>query len=169
MMKVIDGFKGQFKTRCALKLSPLLFVRPGEFRRAEWSEISFDKAVWSIPAEKLKMANAHLVPLARQALEIFIELQGYTGAGKYCFPGSHSRERPMSENTVNGALRRLGYSGEEMVAHGFRSTAPTNLNEQGWRYDVIERQLAHVERSESRRPYNKAEYLKERIEMMQAW
>lgn len=169
LMKAIDGFKGQQVTQCALKLSPLLFVRPGELRRAEWSEIDFEKSLWTIPAEKMKMNKAHLVPLSKQALEIFQDLRRWSGAGKYCFPGSHDRERPMSENTVNGALRRLSYTGDEIVAHGFRSTASTNLNEQGWRYDVIERQLAHVERNDSRRPYNKAEYLKERTAMMQAW
>ncbi len=169
LMRSISEFKGQHVTQCALRLSPHLFVRPGELRRAEWKEIDFENAVWSIPAEKMKMDLAHLVPLSRQAIEIFRNLHQLTGAGKYCFPGTHSRDRPMSENTVNVALRRLGYTGEEMVAHGFRTTASTNLNEQGWRYDVIERQLAHIERSDSRRPYNKAEYLKERREMMQAW
>jgi len=169
LLRAIEGFDGQFVTRCALKLTPLLFVRPGELRRAEWNEIDLDTAMWSIPAKRMKMDAPHLVPLSRQAAEIFRELQPYTGKGQYVFPGARSWQRPMSENTVNAALRRLGYDGSEMVAHGFRSMASTLLNEQGWAPDVIERQLAHAERNEVRRAYNRAKYLPERVKMMQAW
>lgn len=169
LLRAIDGFSGQFVTQCALKLTPLLFVRPGELRRAEWTEINFADRTWTIPAHKMKMRKAHIVPLSRQAIQIFNELAALTGSGQLVFPGTRSRNRPMSENTVNGALRRIGYSGTEIVAHGFRSMASTILNEQKWRAEVIERQLAHVERNEVRRIYNRAEYLDERTEMMQAW
>jgi integrase len=169
LLRAMDGFDGQFVTRCALKLTPLVFVRPGELRRAEWREVDLDKALWSIPAERMKMDAPHLVPLSRQAVEILRELHPLTGSGEYVFPGARSLRRPMSENTVNAALRRLGYSGSEIVAHGFRSMASTLLNEQGWPSDVIERQLAHAERNEVRRAYNRAKYLPERVKMMQAW
>ncbi len=169
LLRAIDGFDGQFVTRCALKLTPLVFVRPGELRRAEWKEINLDGAIWSIPAERMKMDAPHLVPLSRQAVAILRELNPYTCKGRYVFPGARSWQRPMSENTVNAALRRMGYDGSEMVAHGFRSMASTLLNEQGWAPDVIERQLAHAERNEVRRAYNRAKYLEERTKMMQAW
>ncbi len=169
LLRAIDGFDGQMTTRCALKLTPLLFVRPGELRRAEWSEINFDNALWSIPATKMKMDAPHVVPLANQAREILSELHAVTGSGRFVFPGVNNPKRPMSENTVNGALRRLGYDGSEVVAHGFRSTASTLLNEKGWPADVIERQLAHAERNEVRRAYNRAKHLPERRKMMQAW
>lgn len=169
LLRAIDGFDGQFATLCALKLTPMLFVRPGELRRAEWKEIDINGAQWSIPAEKMKMDAPHIVPLATQAVAILSELRPLTGNGQYVFPGARSWQRPMSENTVNAALRRLGYDGSEIVAHGFRSMASTLLNEQGWSPDVIERQLAHTERNEVRRAYNRAKYLPERRKMMQAW
>ncbi|MET0108150.1 MAG: integrase arm-type DNA-binding domain-containing protein [Candidatus Thiodiazotropha sp.] len=169
LLRAIDGYQGQFVTRCALQLAPLVFVRPGELRHAEWSEIDFDKAEWRIPAEKMKMSTVHIVPLSTQAIAILNEIKPLTGNGKYVFPGVRSNKRPMSENTITGALRRLGYASGEMTGHGFRSMASTILNEQGWHKDAIERQLAHMERNSIRAAYNYAEYLPERIKMMQAW
>lgn len=169
LLRSIDGYEGFFVTKCALRLSPLLFVRPGELRKAEWSEINLDNAEWRIPAAKMKMQSVHIVPLSKQALEILQELHPLTGDGKYVFPGVINPERPMSDNTVTSALRRLGYTSDEMTAHGFRSMACTLLNEHGWNRDAIERQLAHAERSNVRAAYNYAEYLPERKKMMQAW
>ncbi|MES9949343.1 MAG: integrase arm-type DNA-binding domain-containing protein [Candidatus Thiodiazotropha sp.] len=169
LLRAIDGYQGQFVTRCALQLAPLVFVRPGELRHAEWSEIDLDKAEWRIPAKKMKMSTVHLVPLSTQAITILNEIKPLTGHGKYVFPGVRSNKRPMSENTITGALRRLGYASGEMTGHGFRSMASTILNEQGWHKDAIERQLAHMERNSIRAAYNYAEYLPERIKMMQAW
>lgn len=169
LLRAIDGYSGQFITLCALKLAPLLFVRPGELRHAEWNEIDIDGMIWRIPAGKMKMRAAHTVPLSRQAAAILKDIQQITGKGKYVFPSLRSNDRPMSENTVNAALRRLGYSKEEMTGHGFRGMASTNLNEQGWSSDVIERQLAHSEKNSVRAAYNHAEYLPQRKKMMQAW
>jgi integrase len=169
LLRAIDTYDGSFVTRCALRLTPLFFVRPGELRRAEWTEIDLEGAQWSIPAHKMKMDAPHIVPLSTQAIAILRDLRNLTSTGQYVFPGLHSRRRPMCENTVNLALRRLGYTGDEIVAHGFRSMASTLLNEQGWPPDVIERQLAHAERNEVRRAYNRAKYLPERRTMMQAW
>ncbi|MFI0413776.1 MAG: tyrosine-type recombinase/integrase [Candidatus Thiodiazotropha sp.] len=169
LLRAIDGYQGQFVTRCALQLAPLVFVRPGELRHAEWSEIDLDKAEWRIPSKKMKMGTVHIVPLSTQAVAILNEIKPLTGAGKYVFPGVRSNKRAMSENTVTGALRRLGYASGEMTGHGFRSMASTVLNEQGWHKDAIERQLAHMERNSIRAAYNYAEYLPERIKMMQAW
>ena len=169
LLRAIETYDGSFVTKCALRLTPYLFVRPGELRFAEWSEIDIEASQWSIPAEKMKMDAPHLVPLAKQAVAILRELRPLTESGRYVFPGLHNRQRPMSENTVNLALKRLGYTGDEMVAHGFRSMASTLLNELGWAPDVIERQLAHAERNEVRRAYNRAKYLPERRDMMQAW
>lgn len=171
LLRAMDGYQGAFVTCCALRLTPLVFVRPGELRRAEWAEFDLDGAhpQWCIPAEKMKMDAPHIVPLSAQAVAILRELHPLTCGGQYVFHGVHSRARPMSENTVNVALRRLGYSGSEIVAHGFRSMASTLLNEQGWPPDVIERQLAHAERNEVRRAYNRAKHLPERRKMMQAW
>jgi integrase len=169
LINVINGYEGTFVTKCALQLAPLLFVRPGELRHAEWSEFNFETFEWRIPAEKMKMRTLHIVPLSSQTLKILNDIKPLTGGGKYLFPGARSRERPMSENTINGALRRLGYSSEEMTGHGFRSMASTLLNEQGWHRDAIERQLAHGERDQVRAAYNYAEHLPERRKMMQAW
>lgn len=161
--------RGSFVTQCALGLAALTFVRAGELRKAEWSEIDLDAAVWRIPAERMKMAAIHIVPLAIQAVAILGELHPLTGAGRYVFPGLRTPTRPMSENTVNAALRRLGYSKDEMTGHGFRSMACTLLNEQGWHPDAIERQLAHRQRDAVRAAYNYAQHLPERRRMMQAW
>ncbi|MDX2475997.1 MAG: tyrosine-type recombinase/integrase [Gammaproteobacteria bacterium] len=169
LLRDIDGYTGYFVTRCAMQLAPLLFVRPGELRHAEWSEFDLENATWRIPAEKMKMADPHIVPLSTQAVEILLELYPLTGSDGYVFPGVRSRARPMSENTVNAGLRRLGYEKSVMTGHGFRSMASTLLNEQGWQRDAIERQLAHQERNKSRASYNYAQYMPERIKMMQAW
>lgn len=170
LLRAIDTYEGSFVTRCALRLAPLLFVRPGELRQAEWTEFDLGKkAEWRIPAARMKSREQHLVPLAPQALAILRELQPLTGSGRLVFPGVRSRTRPMSENTINAALRRLGYSKEQMTGHGFRSIASTLLNEQGWHRDAIERQLAHAERNNVRAAYNFAEHLPERRRMMAAW
>jgi integrase len=169
LLCAINDYHGHFVTKCALQLAPLFFVRPGELRHAEWSEFDLEKAEWRIPAEKMKMKEQHIVPLCTQAIEILNELSAYTGSGKYLFPSLRSISRPMSENTLLAALRRLGYTSAEMTGHGFRSMASTLLNENGWNRDAIERQLAHAERNNIRAAYNYAEYLPERRTMMQWW
>jgi len=166
--RAIDGYRGSNVTRYALQLAPLVFVRPGELRKAELSEIDLEAGEWRIPAERMKMKTKHIVPLSSWAVAILRALQPLTGKGHYVFPGARSRERCMSENTVNGALRRLGWSGSEMTGHGFRSMASTLLNEQGWNRDATLRQLAHLERNSIRAAYNYAEHLPERRRMMQA-
>ncbi len=169
LLRVIEGYQGSFVTACALRLAPLLFVRPGELRKAEWLEFKLDVAEWRIPAERMKMKAQHIVPLSTQAVAILRDLQALTGSGRYVFPSARTNGRPMSENTVNAALRRLGYTGDQMTGHGFRSMASTLLNEQGWHRDAIERQLAHAERDAVRAAYNFAEHLPERRKMMQQW
>jgi integrase len=169
LLRAIDDYDGQIVTICALKLAPLVFVRPGELRNAEWSEIDLDNDEWKIPDHKMKMKRPHLVPLARQALRILKEIHPVTGYGRYVFPSLRSTARPMSNNTVNAALRRMGYSKEEMTGHGFRGMASTILHEQGWPSDVIERQLAHTEGNSVKATYNHAQHLPERRKMMQAW
>lgn len=169
LLKAIDAFSGTFIVKCALRLAPLLFVRPGELRQAEWAEIDLDAARWVIPAERMKMRQAHLVPLSAQAVAVLREIHPLTGHGRLVFPGVRDHDRPLSENTLNQALRRIGYAPDEMTAHGFRSIASTLLNEQGWNPDAIERQLAHAERNAIRGAYNRAELLPERVRMMQAW
>jgi integrase len=141
LLRAIDGYEGTFVGRCALRLAPLVFVRPGELRGAEWTEFDLDKREWRIPAERMKARVVQIVPLSTQAIAILRELQPLTGSGRYLFPSLRTPARPMSENTINGALRRLGYSGNQMTGHGFRSMASTLLNEQGWNRDAIERQL----------------------------
>lgn len=170
LLRAIDAFSGQYVTECALKLAPLVFVRPGELRKAEWSEFDLDGSTWRIPAARMKMKAAHLVPLSKQAVAILRDLYALTGRGRYVFPSVRAHDRPMSENTVTASLRRLGYSGDEMTGHGFRSMAATRLNEMGWRADAIERQLAHAESNKVRDAYTSAaQYLDERKKMMQAW
>lgn len=169
LLRATENYQGSFITQCALRLAPLVFVRPGELRKAEWSEFNLDLDEWRIPAEKMKMRETHIVPLSRQAVAILRELYPLTGSGRYVFPSVRTNTRPMSENTVLGALRRLGYGTDEMTGHGFRSMASTLLNEQGWHRDAIERQLAHAERNAVRAAYNYAEHLPERRKMMQAW
>lgn len=169
LLRAIDGYGGQYATCCALRLAPLVFVRPGELRQAEWTELDLDAAVWRIPAGKMKMREAHVVPLASQAVAILRDLEPLTGKGRYVFPSSRTGDRPMSENTVNAALRRLGFDKDTMTGHGFRAMASTALNELGWAPDVIERQLAHAERNKVRSAYNRAQYMIERRRMMSAW
>ncbi len=169
LLRAIEGYSGSFVVHCALKLAPLVFVRPGELRHGEWCEFDFDKAEWRIPAGKMKMGEQHIVPLSTQAIAILHEIQPLTGAGRYVFPSERTRERPMSENTVNAALRRLGYGKQEMTGHGFRSMASTLLHEFGYPHAVIEAQLAHAERNKVAAAYNFAQYLPERRTMMQGW
>ncbi|HLX81912.1 MAG TPA: tyrosine-type recombinase/integrase [Burkholderiales bacterium] len=169
LLRAIDGYDGSPVTKCALRLASLTFVRPGELRRAEWAELNLDKSEWRIPGARMKMREQHIVPLSKQAVAELRELQKLTGRNNYVFPGARTNGRPMSENTVNAALRRLGYSKDQMTGHGFRSMASTHLNEQGWNRDAIERQLAHAERDGVRAAYNFAEHLPERRKMMQAW
>jgi len=169
LLRAIDGYKGAFITLCALRLAPLVFVRPGELRHAEWQEIDLDHAEWRIPGPKMKMREQHIIPLSKQSVAILRDIHPLTGADLYVFPSTRSATRPMSENTVNGALRRMGYAKDEMTGHGFRSMASTLLNEMGWSRDAIERQLAHAERNSIRAAYNFAEHLPERRRMMQAW
>lgn len=169
LLRAIQGYQGSFVTRCALQLAPLLFVCPGELRRAEWNEFDIDGCEWRIPASKMKMGAVHIVPLSKQSILLLKELHSFTGHGRYLFPSIRTPDRPMSDNTVLSALRRLGYEKNEMTGHGFRSMASTVLNEQGWNFDAIERQLAHSERNTVRAAYNYAEYLPERRKMMQHW
>jgi integrase len=169
LLRTINTYGGQPATQAALKLAPLLFARPGNLRAMEWGELDLDAAMWRIPAGKMKMREAHAVPLATQAVAILRELEPLTGRGRYCFPSLRTGDRPMSENTVNGALRRLGFDKDTMTGHGFRAMASTRLNEMGWKPDVIERQLAHAERNAVRAAYNRAQYMAERTTMMQAW
>lgn len=177
LLCAIDGYEGHFVTRCALRLAPLVFVRPGELRAATWDEIDFDKAEWRIPAARMKMGEIHIVPLARQAIAILREIEPLTNivrtarpeASRFVFPSARTADRPMSNNAVLAALRRMGFAKGEMTGHGFRSIASTMLHELGWPHHVIERQLAHAERSAVSAAYNYAQYLPERRQLMQAW
>jgi integrase len=176
-MRAIDAFKGQFSTACALRLAPMLFVRPGELRAAEWSEVDMAASEWRIPAARRKLKKKFKedpkvppqdVPLPVQAVVILRELHALTGRGRFLFPGARDIKRPMSNATINAALRRLGYDSATMTGHGFRHTASTLLNELGWNPDAIERQLSHKGHG-VRAIYNKAEYMVERRKLMQAW
>ncbi|KQW69904.1 phage integrase central domain-containing protein [Methylibium sp. Root1272] len=169
LLRDIESYDGGFITKCAMRLAPMLFVRPGELRRAEWSEINLEAAEWRIPAAKMKGRVMHIVPLATQALAILEELKPLTGKSRWVFPGVRTNGEPMSENTINAALRRLGYDRTKLTAHGFRGMASTMLHECGWPSDVIERQLSHAERNAVKAAYNHAEHLPARRKMMQAW
>lgn len=170
LLRAIDGFEGQVTTRIALQLQAILAQRPGELRHAEWVEIDFANAVWTIPADRMKMRRAHSVPLPKQALELLDDLRRINGNGRYLFPSLRSFHRPMSENTLNAALRRLGYSGDEMTAHGFRATFSTLANESNlWHPDAIERALAHVESNQVRRAYDRGEHWQERVRLADWW
>ena len=170
LLRAIDGYKGSHVTRCALQLAPLLFVRPGELRQAEWAEIDLEAAEWNIPASKMKMRQPHLVPLSRQAIAILEELQPLTSRSQYVFPGGRSSKRPMSENALTAALRRMGYEQGTMTVHGFRAMARTILDEVlHYRPDYIEHQLAHAVKDPNGRAYNRTSHLPERRKMMQAW
>jgi integrase len=170
LLRAIDGYQGYFVTKCALRLAPLVFVRPGELRKAEWVEIDLDKAEWNIPAKRMKMREPHLVPLSTQAVEILRELHALTGDGRYVFPGARTNGRPMSDNAVLAALRRMGFAKDEMSGHGFRAMARTILDEVlQVRPDYIEHQLAHAVRDPNGRAYNRTAHLAERRKMMQQW
>ena len=169
LLRAIDGYEGTPVAKGALRLAPLVFVRPGELRQAEWEEIDFDNSEWRIPAEKMKMKDPHIVPLSKQAVTILNEIHPITGQSRYVFPSIRTNLRPMSNNTILAALRRMGYAKDEMSGHGFRAMASTILHEQGWPSDIIERQLAHAERNSIKAAYNYAQHLPERRKMMQAW
>lgn len=169
LLRDCDNYDGYFPIVCALRLAPLVFVRPTELRAAEWSEFNLEAHEWRIPAERMKMRQMHIVPLSRQAVQILKELQSFSGSGKLLFPSIRTETRPLSDATMLNALRRMGYAKDEMCTHGFRSIASTLLNELGYNRDWIERQLAHGERNDVRAAYNYAEYLPQRTKMMQAW
>jgi integrase len=170
LLRAIDSYQGYFVTKCALRIAPLVFVRPGELRKAEWMEIDLDKAEWNIPAARMKMREPHLVPLSTQAVEILRELHALTGGGRYVFPGARTNGRPMSDNAVLAALRRMDFAKDEMSGHGFRAMARTILDEVlGVRPDYIEHQLAHAVRDPNGRAYNRTAHLSERRKMMQQW
>jgi integrase len=169
LLRAIDGYHGRLETRGALRLAPLVFVRPGELRSAEWAHVDLEEAQWRIPAHLMKMKRPHIVPLSRQAIAILRELQEWTGKGRFLFPMSTNPDRTMSEATINYALCSIGYSGKEFTGHGFRSMASTLLNERGWDTEAIERQLAHIEGNGVKAAYNYAQHLPTRQKMMQAW
>jgi integrase len=169
LLRAIETYEGSFIVKCALKFAPLVFVRPGELRHAEWEEINLENAEWNIPGSKMKMKEPHLVPLSKQAIEILTELKKLTGSGRYVFPGRTS-QRPMSDNAILAALRNMGYPKEEMSGHGFRAMARTILDEVlQVRPDFIEHQLAHAVRDPNGRAYNRTAHLNERRKMMQQW
>jgi integrase len=171
LLAAMTVFSGSDTVKNALWFSAYVFQRPGEVRHAEWTEINLETSEWRIPADKMKMGRPHIVPLSNQTHSILTRMKGFTGHGRYIFPSIRTPNgaSPMSEGTITAALRRLGFSGNEMTAHGFRSMASTILHEQGWHSDAIERQLSHVEGNAVKAAYNYAEYLTERREMMQAW
>lgn len=170
LLRAIDGFEGQKATHAALKLMALLFPRPGELRMSEWPEFDLEKAVWTIPPERTKIRRSHSIHLPSQAVAILKDLYEVTGGGKLVFPSVRTATRPISENTLNAALRRLGYTKDDATAHGFRATASTLLNESGkWNPDAIERQLAHIESDDVRRAYARGLHWDERVLMMNWW
>ena len=170
LMKAIDGYDGSFVVKCALRLLPLVFVRPGELQKMEWAEVDLEQKQWCIPSEKMKMRQPHMVPLSLQALAILKEIKPLTGSGKYVFPCQRSNARPMSNMALLAALRRIGYTKEQMTPHGFRAMARTLLDEVlQIRPDFIEHQLAHAVRDPNGRAYNRTAHLKERQKMMQSW
>lgn len=172
LLRDIDGYQGSYIVKSAFKLSPLLFVRPGELRRMEWAEVDLDKSEWIIPAEKMKKGVTHIVPLALQAVEVLREIQPLTGHGKYVFHGERDHDRPMSDNAIRSALRRMGWANDEMTPHGFRAMASTILDNMGYKQEWLERQLAHEEPNKIKAAYKREQwrmYLPERVAMMQAW
>ena len=170
LMRAIDAYEGGLVVRCALRLAPLVFVRPGELRTAEWAEIDLDAAEWNIPGSKMKMREPHLVPLSAQAVQVLTEIQALTGRGRYVFPSARSPRRPMSDNAVLSALRIMGFPKDVMSGHGFRAMARTVLDEiLGFRTDHIEQQLAHAVKDPTGRAYNRTKHLAERRVMMQKW
>jgi integrase len=170
LLRAIDGYDGTLVVRSALQLLALTFTRPGELRLATWKEFDLDAGVWTIPANRMKMRRPHRIPLASQTISVLEELRTLTGQFELLFPGVRSPSRPLSENTLNAALRRLGYAKDDMSSHGFRAAASSLLNECGkWNADAIEAQLAHVESNAVRKAYARAEYWAERVEMMAYW
>ena len=170
LLRAIDGYSGSPLTRLALSLMPHVFLRPGELRQAEWSEIDFDAAVWRVPASRMKMRREHVLPLSRQALSILSEVREISGNGQLVFPAQGNPNRPLSENTATAALRRMGFAADEMSAHGFRATASTLLNESGkWHPDAIERALAHKDTDKVRAAYHRGAHWDERVRMAQWW
>jgi integrase len=170
LLRAIGAYEGSPEVRAALQLLALTFVRPGELRFADWSEFDLEKAEWAIPPARMKMRRPHRVPLAPQAIAILRELHAVTGRGKLLFRSVRSPSRCISENTINAALRRMGFTKDEMSGHGFRAVASTILNESGkWNADAIEAQLAHVENDAVRRAYLRADYWSERVSMMNFW
>ena len=170
LLRAIEAFDGQPATKAALRLLPLVFTRPSELRLAEWQEFDLDKTIWIIPAKRTKMRREHQVPLARQAIAILQDLHTITGRGALVFPGIRSAQRPISENTLNAAMRRMGYEKEEVTSHGFRATASTLLNESGkFSPDAIERALAHQDPDAVRRAYARGSFWQERVTMAQWW
>ncbi|MCB1667225.1 MAG: integrase arm-type DNA-binding domain-containing protein [Porticoccaceae bacterium] len=170
LLLALDGYEGTLPVKTALKLAPLLFVRPGELRHAEWSEIDLEAAEWVIPAHKMKTKAEHLVPLCKQAIEALLELHPLTGRSQYVFPSARSPRRPMSNNAVLAAMRRMGIDKDEMSGHGFRAMARTILDEKlKFRPDIIEHQLAHAVKDPNGRAYNRTSFIEERTEMMQRW
>ncbi|MFN3621034.1 tyrosine-type recombinase/integrase [Sphingorhabdus sp.] len=170
LLRAIDGFTGSPVTKLALQIAPHVFVRPGELRHAEWHEIDFEGAVWKIPPNKMKARRPHAVPLSPQVVQLFLQLKELTGPEGYIFPAMHTSKRPMSENTVNSAFRRLGFGKEEITAHGLRSSASTLLNESGiWNPDAIERALAHGFSDAVRGAYHRGEHWDERVRMAHWW
>jgi len=168
LLRAIDGYAGSLVTRAALRLAPLIFVRPGELRAAQWEDFDLEAGEWRYIVSKTN--TPHIVPLSKQALAILRELHPLTGGGRYLFPGERTRDRPISENTVNAALRRMGFEGKDMTGHGFRAMARTILDEVlGFRPDFIEHQLAHAVKDPNGRAYNRTAHLPERRKMMQAW
>lgn len=169
LMRTVKGFEGDFTTRTGLLFLAYTFLRPGEIRHFRWDDLDMGKCRLTIPAERMKMPRPHIVPLSNQVVTMLENIQPLTGQYDLILPSMRSKTRPLSENTFNAALRRCGYSSQEMTSHGFRTTASTLLNEHGWNADWIERQLAHVERNSVRSAYNAAEYLEDRTRMMQWW
>ncbi len=176
LLRVIDDYSGSQVVRCAFKLSPLVMLRPKELSGAEWCEVDLVAATWTIPVARMKAKNAikeenatsHIIPLSKQAVEVFKEIKPLTGRFEHVFTGARNRRKPMSPSTINTALKRLGY-GETMKAHSFRTTASTLLNQMGYNPDAVERQLSHIDKNTVRAAYNRAEYLEERREMLQHW
>lgn len=170
LLRACDSYEGTIVVKCALRLAPLVFLRPGELRQAEWSEFDLGARQWNIPAERMKMRLQHIVPLSAQAVTILRELQPLTGKGRYVFPGARSPKRPMSDNAILAALRRMGFAKDVMSGHGFRAMARTILDEVlHFRPDYIEHQLAHAVHDPNGRAYNRTAHLAERRQMMQAW
>jgi integrase len=170
LLRAIDEYDGSPVTRLALQIAPHVFVRPGELRHAQWEEIDLEKPLWVIPAAKMKMRKPHHVPLSSQVVDLLGQVRAITGPKGYVFPSLRSRDRPMSENTLNAGLRRLGYATDEMTAHGFRAMASTLLNECGkWHPDAIERALAHGDRDRVRAAYHRGAHWDERVAMAQWW